>query len=123
MSKGSIITLVVLVAAVFAGLLIYKDRRAAATDKEAREAALEFLGQRAALVEHEAYYTELVERLHDEAFGVAYIHGGLMAASEFDEQVYFEELWPRMRKAARDEGKPEVALLLPGAGDEESPGG
>lgn len=122
MSKGSIITLVVLVVAVFASLLIYKDRRAAATRVEARQAALEFLGQRPKLVEHEVYLAELVDRFHDQAFEVAYVHGGFFQASEYDEQVYFEELWPKMRKAARDDGRSDVAVLLPGAGDEEKPG-
>ncbi len=122
MSKGSIITLVVLVVAILGGLLVYKDRRAAATHDEARLAALEFLGQRPTLVEHREYITGLVDRFHDQAFEVAYVHGGLFAASEYDEHVYFEELWPLMRKAAREEGRGEVAVLLPGAGDEETPG-
>lgn len=121
MSKGSIITLVVLVVAILGGLLVYKDRRAAATHTEARQAALDFLGQRPILAEHREYTTGLVDRFHDQAFQVAYVHGGLFAASEYDEQVYFEELWPLMRKAARDEGRAEVAVLLPGAGDDEAP--
>lgn len=123
MSKGSIITLVVLIVAVIVGLLVYKDRRAAATNQEARQGALDHLGQRASLAPHMDYINGLVDRFHEQAFAVAYVHGGLFAESEYDEQVYFEELWPLLRKAAREEGKSEIAEQLPGAGDDEKAGG
>lgn len=122
MSKGSIITLVVLVAVVFASLFIYKEQRESLTHAEARLAALEFLGHRKPLEEHKAYVESLVDRFHDQAFEASYVHGGLFAASEYDEQLYFEELWPLMRRAARDEGRGDVAVVLPGAGDDAKPG-
>ncbi len=121
MSKGSIITLVVLVVAIVGGLLIYKDRRAAATNIEARAAATEYVQSRKVFNEHGEYIEGLIERFHDEAFEKAYVHGGLFATSEYDEHDYFEELWFLARRTAREEGRSEVADMLPGAGDDERP--
>lgn len=113
MSKGSIITLVVLIIAIVGGLLIYKDRRTAAAHVEARSAAMEIVEPRPFFIANREYVEGLLDRFHDEAFEKAYVHGGLMAASEFDVQTYLENLWDLVNAQATADGRQEVADGFP----------
>lgn len=116
MSKGSIITLVVLVVGVLGGFLGYKEYQKRQTSGKAAIDAKGLLGGRQ-YRENQAYIDGLIHRHHGEAFAAAFQQEHLFAPSEFDEQKYLEVLWKRVSESAIRDNKPEIADSLPSLND------
>lgn len=114
MSKGSLITLAVLVVLVLGGLLGYKAYQENKTRAEAREAAVGLLHGGKLFEANKDYVLKLIDGAHAEAFKATYRQGGLFAMSEFDEQLYLEALWSRVEAAAKADKREDILLVLPG---------
>lgn len=116
MSKGSIITLVVLVVMVIAGLFGVKIYHRTENEKEARTEAWKLVQDSKALKPHLDYLKKVMESHHTRAFSAAYSSGGLFAPSEFDGQIYVERIWELTAMTLRNEGKADIIELLPAVG-------
>lgn len=114
MGKGSIITLVVLVALVVGGMFVWKGVQRSRTEAEAREAPRKLLAFSMVYKENRDYLDGLIREAHGAAFEKAYNPGSLFAPSEWDEQVYVEHVFDAVAARVLADGKPEMARDLPG---------
>lgn len=108
MSKGSIITLAVLVVLVLGGVFAWKQTQRSYAEKEAPRMVLDLLGPTKAYRDHKDYVDGLIRTNHDRAFREAYRSGGLVAQSVWDEQKYLELTIDFIRERATAEGKADL---------------
>lgn len=114
MSKGSIITLVVLIVALVGGMLVYKQVQRSRTEREAQAMPRAMLTQTAVYKNHGPYIDALLEEAHRDAFASSYRAGSLFSPSEWDEQVYLEAVIEHIAQRAAADGKQEILDNLPG---------
>jgi hypothetical protein len=114
MSRASLITLGVLVAAILGGMLVWKGVQRAAAERDAHEAVRLALDGTSARARFGEYIDRVVRETHAEAFAAAYDSGGLFSPSEWDEQRYIELIFERLASRAAAEGKADLIPLLPG---------
>jgi hypothetical protein len=114
MSKGSIVTLVVLLAVILGGFLGFKQYQKVQSANEARDEAMQVVMGSKVLREHKVYIESLIDRHHAEAFKAGFKREHLFAPTEFDSQKYIEVLWERVASSANSDSKPDIAAALPG---------
>ncbi len=114
MSKGAIITLAVLVIAVVGGLMGMKMQNQSRASRDARQAALELIQSSPTYKQHQSYVDGLMDEHHAPAFEAAYTSGGLASPADYDEEIYFTELWTRMAASAERDQRADVVQILPG---------
>jgi len=113
MSKGSLITLAVLVVLILGGMLFYKQSQRQTAEKESLSALNQMLSVKS-IEPHRDYLQSIADKHHKEVFESSYVSGGLFAPSSFDEQKYIEDVWSRIREQLKAENKKEILFLLPG---------
>lgn len=113
MSKGSLITLAVLIVLIFAGLIGWKQYQRASAEAAGREEAIGLVARNKGIIKERAYFDGLMARHHDEAFAASYQSGGLFAPSEFDSGVYIEKLFDLIVASAEADGKVDVVSGIP----------
>lgn len=116
MSKGSLITLAVLIVLVIGGALGFKTYKRSALNAEARQSADSLLRHNVVVQQNKEYVDGLMARFHPEAFAKAYTSGGLTGQAEYDEAVYLDELWTLIKRQAEADGKSELLIALPATG-------
>ncbi len=112
MSKGSIITLLVLVVVTVGGFWGYKVYRVGVRHAEVREGATEWLNGRQFYNQNVEYIEGLVDFAHDEAFDKAYSMGGLTSQAEFSEETYYFTLLKLLEEETRSAGRDDIAEQL-----------
>ncbi len=113
MSKGSLITLVALIALVVGGLFVWKSVQRAKAEAEAPSVPHQTLSATKMYRENKAYVDQLLKEAHAPAFAQAYKSGSLFAPSEWDEQRYLELVFDYIEARALKDNKPDVAQGLP----------
>lgn len=116
MSKGSLITLAVLVVLVLGGALGFKAYKRDQLNAEARASAESLLKHNVVVQQHKDYVYPLIERFHEQAFAKAYTSGGLTGGAEYDEAAYIDELWTLIKAQAQADAKYELIPALPATG-------
>ncbi len=114
MSKGSIITLVVLVALIVGGMFVWKAIQRTNAETEALAAPLSLLAQSKVYKDHRDYLDGLLREAHGPSFATAYKPGSLFLPSEWDEQAYVESVFDFVAARAEADGKPDIIQGLPG---------
>lgn len=114
MSKGSIIALVVAVAALLGGMFVWKGMQRSKAETEARAAPVQMLSMTKTYKENQAYIDGLLREGHDAAFAKAYVSGSLFSPSEWDEQVYVEAVMGFVVERVKADGKADLVKGLPG---------
>lgn len=121
MSKGAIITLVVLVLAVLGGAIGMKMQRQSAASRDARQSAVALLQSSPTYRSNQEYVDRLIDEHHGAAFESAYQSGGLASQADFDEEIYLTELWRRMAESAQRDNRKDVVQIIPTHATEKSP--
>jgi len=116
MSKGSLITLAVLVVLIVGGVLGFKTYKKSELGKEAQASAHSLVRHSVVVQQNKDYVFALMDRFHPEAFAKAYSSGGLTGGAEYDEEVYLDALWTRVKDQARQDGREELLIALPSSG-------
>ncbi|MBL8746227.1 MAG: hypothetical protein JNK58_07730 [Phycisphaerae bacterium] len=114
MSKGSMITLAVLVALLVGGMVVWKGIQKSRAEAEARVAPVNLLQYSKVYKENREYLDGLLREAHAPSFAQAYKSGSLFTPSEWDEQVYVELVFDFLAERAKADGKPEIVPGLPG---------
>lgn len=114
MSKGAIITLAVLVVAIVGGLMGKKMQNQGRASLDARQAAVVLIQSSPTYKQHQSYIDGLIDEHHAPAFALAYTSGGLASQADYDEEVYFAELWTRVAASAERDKREDVVQILPG---------
>lgn len=114
MSKGSIITLIVVVVFLVGGLLSWKAVQRSRAEAEARQAPFTLLAHTKVYKENKEYLDRLIAEAHAPAFGACYKFGGLLSPSEWDEQAYIERVFDHVADRARADNKADIIPQLPG---------
>lgn len=113
MSKGSIITLILLLVLTLGGFLGFKEYQKFETAKEAKAEALQVSMGSTLLRENKPYVESLIDKHHDAAFKAGFKREHIFAPTEFDGQKYMEVLWEGVAASALTDNKPEIAAALP----------
>ena len=81
-------------------------------DRQVRKEMIEVIQTFPDYSENSAYYTQLVDRYHKEAFEAAYSMSGRRKSAKLDEKVYLAQISSRMAAKAASDGKASVATTL-----------
>ena len=113
MSKGSLITLAVLVVLILGGMFLYKQNQRSVAEQDGLKVLDQMLSVKS-IQPHREYLQGIAEKHHDAVFESSFESGGLFAPSVFDEQKYIEGIWSHICEQLTAEGKKDILFLLPG---------
>ena len=92
--------------------LIFKLSNKSHDDVDVRGQMIDIVHEFPNYSSNAAYYTDLVDRYHHQAFEDAYSMGGRHTGAQLDAKVYLVKISALMARKATSDGKTEIAKTL-----------